>query len=381
MSTFGETPAMRWFNSLSEGQRSLVIEASYANMIAFTPLVKPISLEPAPAVKGQIGEKQVEDLLRRKFDDSTNIENVAKKTGSGDIILQFGSKKMIIEIKNYKSAVRSDEVIKFHRDLELTSADCGLFISLTSPISNIDLLFSLKCEVIGERMIPIIYLSSPDENLIVTSVNMLRDFVSYTDKMMSGLYSDDKFAKTADQMTSAMTSLARVRDGIQRAEMERAVDINKTIVKIGNIEASLCSAAEAISRSVYDPKVVTSPGEISDAINAGQYAPAQKAYVSEIIDIVNKMEHSEYTAGGWKVAAKKIVHVESKIGFKLALRKISVFMPTTFVTPNYITALIRLLPKKINIDENITIELDESTYSLIRTIITKSEEIENIGRF
>ena len=86
------------------------------------------------SIKGKIGENFIENLLNSSFGDDT-VEVTASTGHEADIHLHSTEyPTILIESKLYKNAVNSKEVEKFYNDLNNTSIDYGIFVSLTSPI-------------------------------------------------------------------------------------------------------------------------------------------------------------------------------------------------------------------------------------------------------
>ncbi|ARA71881.1 hypothetical protein BNJ_00038 [Kaumoebavirus] len=87
----------------------------------------PAPVERVAAVKGQIGENWVEEVLSSKF---TAVRHKKNKAGDLKLTTEAPSKIVLIEVKNYEKSVPEEEIDKFYRDLAATSWDAGIFIEL-----------------------------------------------------------------------------------------------------------------------------------------------------------------------------------------------------------------------------------------------------------
>ena len=89
---------------------------------------------------GIFGENYIQELIIKNF-----IGMTYQKTGeidhSGDGLLTFNNgTEILIETKNYTTAVNDDEVIKFTNDMKSTNKKYGLFISINSKIHKMNII-------------------------------------------------------------------------------------------------------------------------------------------------------------------------------------------------------------------------------------------------
>jgi len=86
--------------------------------------------------KGEITEDIIYQILTTKYKD-LSYEKTRHIPHSGDGILLFPNKlKTLVEIKNYTSTVKKEEIDKFEYDLKFNNINFGLFISLKSSIQG-----------------------------------------------------------------------------------------------------------------------------------------------------------------------------------------------------------------------------------------------------
>jgi len=132
-------------------------------------------------IKGLQAENEFEDLCIKALPDNYIIENVAKKSKTGDFVIErvdestgHGKYKMLVDVKNYKHNVPSKEIEKFYRDIECNqSTDCGMLISYFSRFSGIRSSFKFEEKLINNQKIPILYLQSNDPQIIIESIKFM----------------------------------------------------------------------------------------------------------------------------------------------------------------------------------------------------------------
>lgn len=86
---------------------------------------------------GNIGEFMIEDYIRKNISGSI-INNVSKNFHQGDLLLEYKNFKIMIEIKNWKTDITKNDIIKFKQNLENNENcyDAGIIISLNTNIQN-----------------------------------------------------------------------------------------------------------------------------------------------------------------------------------------------------------------------------------------------------
>ena len=86
--------------------------------------------------KGKISEDLIYQIFHSKYKD-LSYEKTRHIPHSGDGILMFPNKmKALVEIKNYTSSVKKEEIDKFKYDMKYNNIYYGLFISLNSSIQG-----------------------------------------------------------------------------------------------------------------------------------------------------------------------------------------------------------------------------------------------------
>lgn len=79
----------------------------------------------------------IEDYIRKNISGSI-INNVSKNFHQGDLLLEYKNFKIMIEIKNWKTDITKNDIIKFKQNLENNENcyDAGIIISLNTNIQN-----------------------------------------------------------------------------------------------------------------------------------------------------------------------------------------------------------------------------------------------------
>lgn len=115
-----------------------------------------LHLQSNSSKKGEISENICRKLLTKKY---TNWEfnDVSSDNYSGDCrAINTDIGEILYEFKNYDTNVNREQVIKFHRDLEYTGIQYGIFISNTSGIVGKK---NIEWEIIQNNKI-VIYVSN-----------------------------------------------------------------------------------------------------------------------------------------------------------------------------------------------------------------------------
>lgn len=121
-----------------------------------------------PAELGQVGESFVEDILKKEY----TIINTTKTGYKGDLIIKYKSLRILVEVKNYSSAVPISEITKFNRDLS-SQIHAGVFISLGSTITgHPDFDFIAEYEK-DSGAIPVLFLNTTHQQVVQKSVALL----------------------------------------------------------------------------------------------------------------------------------------------------------------------------------------------------------------
>jgi len=122
--------AIKWAKTQSPEQIAAALDIGVGAMIAAQTHVSTNNLA---VTAGKIGEATVSDILQTRF----CAKNVSKTAHSGDISLEVGQQKIMIEVKNYTNTVPSAQVDKFIADLATSASRGGVFIALNTTIAGV----------------------------------------------------------------------------------------------------------------------------------------------------------------------------------------------------------------------------------------------------
>lgn len=115
-----------------------------------------LHLQSNSSKKGDLSETICRRLLCKKYPD-WEFNDVSNDNYSGDCrAIKTPIGEILYEFKNYDTNVNNDQVLKFHRDLEYTGIQCGVFVSNTSGIVGKK---TIEWEIIQKNKI-IVYVST-----------------------------------------------------------------------------------------------------------------------------------------------------------------------------------------------------------------------------
>jgi hypothetical protein len=115
-----------------------------------------LHLQSNSSKKGELSENICRKLLAKKYTE-WEFNDVSNESYSGDCrALETPIGEILYEFKNYDTNVNREQVLKFHRDLEYTGINYGIFVSNTSGIVGKK---SVEWEIIQKNKI-VIYVSN-----------------------------------------------------------------------------------------------------------------------------------------------------------------------------------------------------------------------------
>ena len=122
--------------------------------------------------KGKISEDLIYSIFQSKYKD-LSYEKTRHIPHSGDGILIFPNKmKALVEIKNYTSCVKKEEIDKFKYDMKYNNTYYGLFISLNSSIQGQSQL-SFEKMIHNNQEYNIVYVSHIDNETVKLDAALL----------------------------------------------------------------------------------------------------------------------------------------------------------------------------------------------------------------
>lgn len=193
---------------------------------------------------GIIGEEYLFTILNDNF---KNVRDWHDKAKMGDYIID---ETLLVEVKNYTNSVPKKEIEKFKRDLGETEMSAGIFISLNSPISNMKSNFKLTTHTINGSEIPVIYLSSNDETIIILSINTLLAMSRKTNPETSKKYDDEVIKERIKKIEMVMGELVNMKKLINDNEDSHQKLINGLRKSINIMEISIDSNISIIKNEM-----------------------------------------------------------------------------------------------------------------------------------
>jgi len=129
-----------------------------------------IKVNSTSSLRGRVGEEIGIQYLNEIFPDYEIID-MSKTAGAGDIVIvipNYG--KIMVEIKNYRSNVTTEQVEKFERDMILNDYRSGLFISIGTKISGKEM---FSCENVKDKNVLYIYGQGIEKMSILLGIKYL----------------------------------------------------------------------------------------------------------------------------------------------------------------------------------------------------------------
>lgn len=319
-----------------------------------------------PTLKGQIGEEFVESILRQRFGEITNVAKVSK---SGDLTLYVQHRKIIIEVKNYTNAVPTSGVEKFQRDLTTTNACGGLFISLRTPITSVTRDFTIRYENAETKTVPCAYIVSSDASAILIAVNMISSLIQSFDYLNTELYNKDKIISGVYDIADSLNEISRVRNDLQVGVGNLTNQMIKTTLGLAGAESSIRRVVDNLRAElfyVHSSDVEPAIMELSKNPMFSRQSVETRACVAGVMKCVQSTLHcSDLSGSVWKLSAKKCVNALSGIGFTFYANKVEISIPRVKIPPELIINALDLFGKKVNVNENLCVDLDKQTYDWV----------------
>lgn len=363
----------KWVAGASPADLENALQVGWRNVEYFRkskpPVVMSTGAAEIPVARGQIGEDLVENALRERFGD---ITNVTKTPRSGDITLWIGGRKTIIEVKNYTNPVPVAGVEKFRRDLSTTGAFAGVFVSLQSAITGVTPDFKIAMEAIDGRSVPCAYIVSCDRAQIVTSVLIATQLAAALVATTRDMYVGDSLAGTVRELATHVDELAGTRWNMQREVADAAERAVKNSACIMSTEVKLRADIEKLQGEVT-VHIVHGSGTLAVAEVAGyEKLPAEvKTAVGVVVAAVDAIAGADIF-GTWKVTARKCVH-GSGIALLFSAKRAQALIPIGRAGPEIAPRLIMLLGAAYSWDQGHYIDISGDTVQVIGALVAGRE--------
>lgn len=331
------------------------------------------------ATLGQVGEDMVESILAKKY----GVINNTKIAKSGDLTLFINHNKIVVEVKNYANVVPTSEVEKFRRDLNTTSVNGGVFISLKSPIRQITENFTIRFESTETKVIPVVYVVSSDEHVISTAVSMVSQLITSCDYINTEIYSRDKMMSSFYIISDKINDVSRARDDLQVNLHNIISQIMKTTTNIVAAECGIKNALYDVKNDLFytvDTNIDPAKTELDKNSSFCRQSAQTKDLIFKVMRSVQEIVHKIDIGGSpWRLSAKKCQNTSTGISFTFLANKTVVSIPRIKISSEAILSCLNIFTKKVTIDDCLHLDLDETTIDWIcELIITgmRSERVE-----
>ena len=184
---------------------------------------------------GLAGEQAVADAL------SPIYELDIKQSHAGDMIVKRFAKSVMVEVKNYTTAVPYKEVEKFYRDLDTNATiSGGLFVSLKSQITKVGKVIHLT----KRNHQYVVFLVNPDRDLLLSMIGLLFDINEY--RVMDG----DQLISEIDKLNELRTSIGSMQTSAidLKANVDKGLD--SLIQQINQLEYRFGKTITKLTKSV-----------------------------------------------------------------------------------------------------------------------------------
>lgn len=145
------------------------------------------------ANKGKAAEESILVNLS-KFFPHIEIDATGYKSGKGDIVMNLGDIKIMIEVKNYSNNVPTKEQDKFHRDLINNNYKAAIMVSCNSGIAGHTSQFDYSN--IGNKFAVYLSNSGNDALSVMWAVLFIKSSLGLVNKISQENKNDQKLIKT-----------------------------------------------------------------------------------------------------------------------------------------------------------------------------------------
>ena len=351
----GDEGFISWLNTLGSEKIRQMLYAKY--MTTKSTRGGAIS-DIGSADKGKMAEASIYRLLSQHFTVSYN-GSTAK---SGDLMVTHNGKRILVEIKDHKCAVKTAEIVKFDRDIAANEGiDAAMFISLNSSIvkqSSVD--FTMN-------PIPRLMLAMPSDDTILA---MMKFLISVTSETIS--------AVTLNTIISNLDVIGIVRHNITEllSHNEKVLSDESFRLRVfENNIVKLITNSEIATYSAPADSIATTPdfaGKNFDKINKILFNTMNKSfYVTDNINyqIVTKLIQCIGFGEDAKISETSISNQYCKIKFLKSKTVFETNLPKDTIIPQD-----KLLANMAKINKNkLTCPISHNTFDFIASIIVAIE--------
>ena len=208
---------------------------------------------------GKEGESSFENIVGQFLNSEYKMENMSKKGHSGDFHIFWNSSKtnkiykILVDVKQYSSAVPTKEITKFYKDLNVNNISGGLFISLTSKICGISKIIELKnSQKINGQMVPCMMANIKEPLVIVEVIKLLFHIIEIKDLHKNGVETMSELYSQISQLNDNIELITECRDALQSSKTDVEKSLNGIMYKLMQCEYSLISRVNSITATLVN---------------------------------------------------------------------------------------------------------------------------------
>lgn len=223
------------------------------------------NVERTPAIKGQEGEVQFENIITQFMSSDFELINTAKTGKCGDFIIKWQSNNtnkiysIIIDVKNYKNTVPGIEVDKFYRDLKVNlNIHGGLLLSLHSKIIGINKIIEFKEYVTDNKNIPIIFAKSKTPEVICEIIKLLFHMIEIKDMNNNEVANKNNLITHINSLNDSIRFITNCRNTLLQSKMDIEKSLNGIMFNLMTCEYNLVDKIKSINSTLSNPIEVVS---------------------------------------------------------------------------------------------------------------------------
>lgn len=355
-------PTLNWIQNASPKDIAAALDIGYRSL---TYALEAAKIEKITNIntKGVIGEQCVYSLLKSKY---ANVVNTTKTAHNGDIHVKVNNVLLLIEVKNYNNLISTAQLTKFVNDIMVVNANCGLFISLNSPIVGVNNT-EIRFENHNNKIIPCAYISKYDDAIVLSIVDILIQLTSILLSLEHSCMSNDKINNFIYDIDSIVTKFSKSRVQIQ-GEISGIFDkllcfssdmaTYETLFR-KNVNDLRCEFESSLSLNILD--------SLDCVYNYTIQSPETKLAIKSIIQTITSKYNKSSDIAAWKFTIKKCEHLSTNIMIILNTNKSSLSVPRKLVAMDSLFSFIQTYKTAIQISDYVKFNIDASLESWLST--------------
>ena len=233
-----------WASNLTEDDVAKLLQAVYK----LPGLLETLQCKSEKAANiGKDGEMKFAEICQRLPGNYT-VQDTSKQGKKGDFIVTYSDcgviRKCLIDIKNYSTTVPKKEIDKFMEDMSFGSYDAGLLISYSTKFAGIAEHLYIQDECLSSGKIPVMYLVSQDEEMILAAIELL---ITKTILPVQKNVDIDRIESLVATVNNSLTNSSDVRRMLSELQSQMAKSIQKCQENLVTHEAHIKRAVKELS--------------------------------------------------------------------------------------------------------------------------------------